>query len=378
MKKILEAIGITILKFFANFIYLFLKCMPTKNRIVMISRQSNNITLDFSLLRDKINELYNNVELKILCHKLEEGIKNKIKYCFYILKIMYYLATSKVCVLDGYCIPASILKHKKKLKIIQIWHASGAIKKFGYQILDKKEGSNSEIAKLMCMHKNYNYIIAPSKITGEIFAEAFNTPIEKVVQLGLPRLEYIVNKKYDLTEQIYKEYPKLKSKENILYIPTFRKDNKINLVEELLKAEIDKEKYNLIISLHPLDDTIVPEEYLIDKKYSSFDLIKIADYIITDYSALSIEASLLEKPVFLYVPDYEEYVKNRGLNISFDKELKTFTSKKISDIMTKIEKKDYDMKELIAYKNKYINVDSSTSISDLSRYLLKIVGSNNL
>ena len=48
---------------------------------------------------------------------------------------MYYLATSKVCVLDGYCIPASILKHKKKLKIIQIWHASGAIKKFGYQIL---------------------------------------------------------------------------------------------------------------------------------------------------------------------------------------------------------------------------------------------------
>ena len=57
MKKILEAIGITILKFFANFIYLFLKCMPTKNRIVMISRQSNNITLDFSLLRDKINEL---------------------------------------------------------------------------------------------------------------------------------------------------------------------------------------------------------------------------------------------------------------------------------------------------------------------------------
>lgn len=372
MKKLLEAIGITILKIFANLIYLFLKCIPTKNRIVMISRQSNDITLDFRLLRDKVNELDSNLELKILCHKLDEGIKNKIKYCFYILKIMYYLATSRVCVLDGYCIPVSILKHKKTLKIIQIWHASGAIKKFGYQILDKKEGSNSEIAKLMCMHKNYNYVIAPSKITGEIFAEAFNIPIEKVVQLGLPRLEYIVNKKYDLTEQIYKEYPKLKDKKNILYIPTFRKDNKINLAEELLNTKIDRERYNIIISLHPLDNTSVPKEYLIDKKYSSFDLIKIADYIITDYSALSIEASLLEKPVFLYVPDYEEYVKNRGLNISFDKELKTFTSKKISDIMTKIEKKDYDMQEVIAYKNKYINVNTITTTENLAKFILQI------
>ena len=162
----------------------------------------------------------------------------------------------------------------------------------------------------------------------------------------------------------------MKNKKNILYIPTFRKNQNTNL-EEILKYKIDKQKYNLIISLHPLDSTKVPDEYLVNKKFSSFDLIKIADYIITDYSALSIEASVLEKPIFIYLYDYDNYKENRGLNIYLNEELKTFTTTKFSDIMTKIEEKNYDIKELIDYKNKYIEINPESSIEDLGNFLLK-------
>ena len=376
MKNIILTIGITILKFFANLIYCILKIFPTKNKIVMITRQSNTPTLDFRLLKEEIENTDNSIMIETLCNKIESkalyraGILYKIKYILYILKIMYNLATSKVCIVDGYCIPVCILKHKKKLKIIQIWHASGAVKKFGYQILDKEAGSNSRIAELMCMHKNYDYIIAPSEATKKYFSEAFNTPEDKIVKLGLPRLEYISESKYSKSEEIFKKYPKLKEKKNILYIPTFRKNNDFNAVEKILEHKIDENKYNLIISLHPLDTTPVPEKYLVDKKYSSYDLIKIADYIITDYSALSIEASVLNKPIFIFLPDIKEYKEETGLNINLKEELSTFTCENFDEIIDKIEKKEYNTKEIEKYREKYIEINENKTTENLASFIL--------
>ena len=375
MKKIIIVLG----KAFLNFIYFFIKLFPTKNQIVYTSMQSNNISLDFELLKNKITKHDDSIKQIFLCKKMKSGLKKKSDYVVYVFsmvgyvfKAMYYLATSKVCITESYCVPVSILKHKKNLKIIQVWHASGAVKKFGYQILDKEEGKSSEIAKLMCMHKNYNYAIAPSKVTKEIFSEAFNMEKEKIVKLGLPRLEYISNTKYDKSSEIYNSYPELKEKKIILYVPTFRKDKNIDL-SEIFNYQYDTTKYKIIIKLHPLDDTQIPSEYTFDNKYTSYDLIKIADYIITDYSILSIEASILDKPIFLYLYDIEDYDKNRGLNIDLRNELKTFTSKNFSDIMKKIKSKDYDMNEIEKYKDKYIEVNPKNTTAKLADFVLKLM-----
>ena len=375
MKKIIIVLG----KAFLNFIYFFIKLFPTKNQIIYTSMQSNNISLDFELLRNKITKHDNSIKQIFLCKKMKSGLKKKSDYVVYVFsmvgyvfKAMYYLATSKVCITESYCVPVSILKHKKNLKIVQVWHASGAVKKFGYQILDKEEGKSSEIANLMCMHKNYNYAIAPSKVTKEIFSEAFNMEKEKIVKLGLPRLEYISNTKYDKSSEIYNSYPELKEKKIILYVPTFRKDKSIDL-SEIFNYQYDKTKYKIIIKLHPLDDTQIPSEYTFDNKYTSYDLIKIADYIITDYSTLSIEASVLNKPIFLYLYDMENYNQSRGLNIDLCNELKTFTSKNFSDIMNKIKNHDYNMNEIEKYKNKYIEVNPKNTTAKLADFVLKLM-----
>ena len=335
MKDIMIAISLTVGKFILNMIYLIIKLFPTKNRITFLSRQSNNKTLDFELLEKELIKINPNIDIVILCKKIEKGLKAKICYVGYLLKSMYYIATSKVCIIDGYCIPVSILKHKKDLKVIQIWHASGAIKKFGYQILGKEEGSNLKIAKLMCMHKNYSYVLAPSNITKKIYSEAFNVKEEKIIIMGMPRLDYIQENNEKLKKEFYEQYPNLKDKKKILYIPTFRKGSSINL-EEVTSSKLNEEIYHLIIRLHPLDKTHVDEKYLIDKKYNIYDLLKICDYIITDYSATLIEASLLEKPIFLYLYDYENYNNVRGLNINIKEELSTFTSNNFNNIIDKI------------------------------------------
>ena len=114
----------------------------------------------------------------------------------------------------------------------------------------------------------------------------------------------------------------------------------------------------------------MPEKYLVDSQYSTFDLIKIADYIITDYSALSIEASILEKPIFLLMKDLDNYEKSRGLNINLKEELPSFICENFVEIMDKIEKKEYNIKELIYYQKKYIEIDCKNAIENLVDFII--------
>lgn len=366
-------IGIHIGKGFLNIIYFFIKMLPSKNKVIMLSRQSDYSNIDFDYIKEEILRRNSGVEVKILCKILRKSPKERLKYCMYIFRCMYHIATSKVCILDGYSIPISLLKHKKGLTIIQIWHASGAIKKFGYQSLNKKEGRGIEVAKLMKMHKNYDYVIAPSKATAKFYEEAFEIDNSKIVINGLPRLDYILgNKQADKKiSDFYKDYPKYKNKKNILYVPTFRKDSADSTIIKKLIRSINFSKYNLIVKLHPLDKTKSIFKYTVNKKYNTYDLLKIADYIITDYSAVAFEASILNKPLYFYVYDINDYKRARGLNVDLFKEMTNCTNSNIKEIIKSIESNEYDYEELEKFKNKYMGNEYYNNTKKLVDFIFK-------
>ena len=62
MKIIIDKIILRILKIGLNIVYFFMKIFPTKNRVVMISRQSNAITIDFQLLKDELSKVRDNYD----------------------------------------------------------------------------------------------------------------------------------------------------------------------------------------------------------------------------------------------------------------------------------------------------------------------------
>lgn len=321
------------------------------------------MSIDFKLLVSKLQEM-SDVEIVVLTKKIGKGIMGKFKYALHIFKQMYHIATSKVVVIDTYIIPVSVLKHKKSLKIIQIWHALGAIKKFGYQVLGMKEGSSKTVANAMRMHANYDYVTCASSVTAKFFSEAFNTDYSKIKVCGMPRVDYILS--MGRNEEILLQNSNYAGKKTILYIPTFRKKETVYIQD--LVDKIDSKKYNLIIKLHPLDNTKMDEKYIAKGNFSTYDLMKFADYIITDYSATAIEASLLNKPLFLYVYDWDKYNEIRGLNVKLLEELKTATSKNIQDILDIIENNSYDYKSLEVFKNKYIetsNINNTESVLNL-------------
>lgn len=368
IKKILINIAVIIL----NLLYLPFKCLKTKNKITYISRQSNKPSIDFILLKEMMEKKYNSLTQVMLTKKIEKGLIEKLKYAINTFAQMYHIATSKVVIVDTYVIPVSILKHKKDLKIIQIWHALGAIKKFGYQVIGKKEGSSEVVANSMKMHKNYDVITCASIVTAKFYSEAFNTDINKIKILGMPRVDYILN--VNKNNEIILQNPSYEGKKTILYIPTFRKNATVNLSE--LLNNVDVEKYNLIIKLHPLDNTEVPQEYLVNGEFSTYDLMKFADYIITDYSATAIEASLLQKPLFLYVYDIDEYNESRGLNVKLTEELSSSTYKDVKDILEIIKNDTYDYESLKKFRDKYIETYNQNNTENICKLVIKYLKEN--
>lgn len=358
-----------------NIFYVFFKILPTRNKIVFISRQSNNIGIDFQLLGEKLEEKY---KVVYLCRKIEGGahskLKTKISYGFYMFAQMYHLATSKVCIIDSYCPAVSILHHKKSLTIVQIWHSIGNMKKFGYRILGLYEGSNYKIAKTMKMHKNYTYAYVASKAYRKDLSLGFNIPEERFKIFTLPRIDLLNDKKYEksIKEKIYKKYPILKEKENIVYAPTFRKDeSEFNKKLDELTNYIDFDKYNFIVKLHPLSKVIIKnKKVIIDNDFSTFDILFVTDKLISDYSCIIYEAGVRNIPVYFYKYDIEKYINERGLAIDYS-ELPGFQEKEAEDLVKDLEKK-YNMKYYKKFIKKYVtNTKKCTEkiVKDIEKYM---------
>ncbi|MDD6878701.1 MAG: CDP-glycerol glycerophosphotransferase family protein [bacterium] len=367
MKMLFIKFGILYFKF----IWLFFKPLRVKNRVTFISRQSNIKSQDIVLLERGLKQ--KGIETVALCKKLEFNICSELKYFFHMFVQMYYLATSKVIVLDGYCILACLLKKKKNTIIIQMWHAMGAFKKFGYSVIGQGEGASIELSKVMKMHNNYDYIFTSSKYTKKYFSEAFNADIEKLVVMPLPRVDLLTSSTYkaSIRKKIYKKYPKLNKKKNIVYAPTFRKNEEsLSCIQELINC-IDYTKYNLVIKLHPLSNlNIIDNRVIIDKNFSTADMMMIADYIITDYSAIVFEAAILNKPIYFYCYDYKEYYNKRNFYLDYKRDMPGIISENPKKIIESINKNIFDERKLYEFKRKYIEIESGKSTFNIVNFIL--------
>lgn len=360
-------VGICLLNLFYAIIKFFTK---QRKKILFLSRQTDRPSIDFRMLIGEINNEYEDFDVVVITKRVEKNIKSVLtKNVFLIFRQMYHLATCSVCVVDGYNISVSVLKHRKSMKVVQIWHSLAAIKKFGYQTLDTNK--KRKIAKVMRMHKNYDYIICGSNSMIKHFQKAFCYDRFKFYPLGLPRIDYLLSHEKINSDKIYKKYPKLKNKKIIIYAPTFRSDNNYRFNE--LIDSIDLDRYVLIIKKHPnIKEKLVERKnvYTMDK-FSTLQLLSIVDYVITDYSAFSIETAILEKPLYLYTYDYKEYVGDTGLNIDLYKELSGYVFDDAASLFEKLDKEKYDMEVVKKFKDKYVCNCNGDVTRNLARFIVE-------
>ncbi len=367
---------ISLFKWHLQIVYFFIKLFTKvdNKKILFLSRQSNEPSIDFELMRDDLHKRYPDYELTILTKRMNR--RNFIAYYFHLYKQMTSIAKSKVVLADDYIIPISILKHKKETTIIEICHGISNIKQFGYQTLKKESGRGEKMAKLMKMHRGYDYLISTSAETSKFYAKAFDMPLSKIVNIGNPKIDYILGLgKYK--DKVYKKYPKLKDKPTILYVSTFRTYDD-DFLEQFVKAA-PTDKFNIIINIHPtaydyhpdIDKYITNDEIYRCRDFSTQELLSVADICITDYSSFIFECAILEKPTYLFISDYKKYIKNNGLNVDVKKELGKYAFEDAKKMFKEISKNKYDYSVIKQLKDKYVSNCDGKATQTLVDFLIE-------
>ena len=96
MKNFFLSIILYISKIGLKIIYFFIKLFTkTRKKVTLLSRQSDNINIDFELIKDEFEKINKsekdnlnktNLEIKVLCKKIPNSLLGKISYCFYMIK----------------------------------------------------------------------------------------------------------------------------------------------------------------------------------------------------------------------------------------------------------------------------------------------------
>lgn len=358
-----------------SLIYFFLKLFPIKSgKILFCSRQSDSEPLDFLLIKNEIGKRCENAEFVTICSRTEHNATKMIKFAAQVLKSMYHLATSSVCIVDSYWPTVSVLKHKKDLKVIQIWHSIGKMKKSGFQALDKKSGRNGSYARALKMHNNYDYLIGGSPVWNKYYCEAFNISEEKILNYGLPRIDYLLDTQQRNKDRFLKEFPQWKDKKIVLYAPTFRR----NMKSEWSRIA-DAQKYDdivIIVKNHPgqaIDKEEARGNIAFIDDWETIDLIAACDYMITDYSSIALEAAVLRKKTFYWVYDYDEYMENSGININLKKEMSGNVFENIDDLMYCVKNDKYNSELQEWYIKKYLPAELGKSTEKIATLTLDLI-----
>lgn len=349
-------IAVILLRWVMNFIYFFLKLCPTdKNKVLFLSRQSNTVTEDIDFLSRRLVELKPETNIVIITKRADKDFASMLEYAFVTLKSMYHLATASVCVLDSYWPAVSVLHHKKQLAVIQMWHAMGKIKKSGYQSLGKKFGRSDMIAREMRMHRNYDVVIAGGRAFNPFYCASFDIDPDILYNVGLPRMDKLREGQEEARRQFYETYPQLKGKKIILYAPTFRKGQALD-PKELVRAFRFDGSCVLIIKRHPnqllVVDNLAPA--LTCPGMPTSTVLSVCDCVITDYSAITIEAALLGKPVYFYLFDYEDYLDHNGLNVKLFDEFPDCVFRDPEKLVAAIDKGEYDTDNYRRFCRRYL------------------------
>lgn len=230
-------------------------------------------------------------------------------------------------------IPMAARKRLGQIYIQTKHWPSITLKKFYW---DTEDYLNIPSVKKLYAHNNeaIDYILVGSRFDEDSCRSGFNFSGE-CVYVGSPRTDILFEN--GVKEKVRSFLGIEADKHILLYCPTFRAVQIGKPVGRMKYVDLDfkglvsilEEKFGgewmILLRIHP-NVAIESSKYqefscVRDVSYycDSQELVAVSDIVITDYSSMMFEPAFVEKPVFLYAPDKEEYIgKEKELLIEYD------------------------------------------------------------
>lgn len=256
---------------------------------------------------------------------------------------------------------------------LQCWHGT-PLKRLGFDI--EVAGDNSIHTKEgLCKHykidaMKYTYMVSPSAFCTEKFRSAFALKDvgreDIIIEEGYPRNDFLVNYKQEDVDRVKKELGIPEDKKVILYAPTWRDNQHVSGTGYVFESPIDFDNLKKELG----DEYVIlfrPHYFIANafdfSKYEGWvynaadypdinDLYIISDILITDYSSVFFDYSILRRPILFYMYDLKYYQDTvRGFYISLD-ELPGPIVEEEQDLVDKL-KTVKDWTKGKEYKDKY-------------------------
>ena len=316
-------------------------------------------------------ELQKGGKLKLVCCFIGEGRLPRREQWKNNGRFIKEMATAKYVFLNDSSRQVSCVPLRQETKVVQLWHACGAFKKFGYSTTEKIFGGSKDELEKYPYHKNFSYVTVSSPEVIWAYAQAFHMEDQKdhIVATGISRTDLFFDeeKKKEAYDKVHREVPITNGKKIILYAPTFRgrvahaaSPDEMDLWK-MKKALGDQ--YVMLMKHHPF----VKERPVILKEVQDFamdvtdrltieELLMVSDICISDYSSLIFEYSLFERPMIFYAYDQADYDDWRGFYYDYHEMTPgpvVTTDDEIIDYITNVEDQ-FDRQQVADFRYKFM------------------------
>jgi CDP-ribitol ribitolphosphotransferase len=365
--------------------YWLTKRLPIQSKkVVFATYRSHRLVDNFRAVYDELERRDLGYEYVFLLKRFPQSLVGQIQYVFHMMRATYELATARYFIIDDYYYPVYVSSLRKGTEVIQLWHACGAFKKFGYSVLDKSYSPDDDYLKMVQIHRNYSKVYVSGEACVAPYADAFGMTQERIYPLGVPRTYQLLNtvRQARVREKLYDRYPEWRKKRIILLAPTFRGNGQTTAHYD---QELDFEKFRrelgpdtvLLLRMHPffLNPPIVPDAYsdqIINMTdYPDInDLMQIADILITDYSSVIFEFALLQKPMIFLVNDLQSYKAERDFYFPYESFVPGPIVSTFEDVIAWIKRGQFDTQKIETFANQFFTYQDGEATKRIVDHLL--------
>ncbi|HEX3264130.1 MAG TPA: CDP-glycerol glycerophosphotransferase family protein [Candidatus Limnocylindrales bacterium] len=300
-------------------------------RVVLATSHARAIGGNLAALRAELATRSPRVPVATIAFQPSSSLRGLATAALASIRAGYHLASARAFVVDDYFLPMYVVRPRAGTTCIQVWHASGAFKKFGYSVLDKGFGQTEAEVAQVPIHTNYDYCLVSSMRFAPAYAEAFNEPLDRFhANTGIPRTDQLFGERRDAAEAAVRAaYPAIAGKRSVLYAPTFRGESALVASQPVeldlheLRASLGDD-HVILLRQHPFvrrSTALGPdlEGFVIDVSDHPdiHELMLVSDVLVSDYSSAIYEYSLLGRPMAFFAPDLEAYEGERGFYFDY-------------------------------------------------------------
>jgi CDP-ribitol ribitolphosphotransferase len=300
--------------------------LPIQPRVVLATARLARLEGNLAFLHAEIRRARPDRRVVTLLEPYSYGFLGKLAYLARLIRGTFLLRTSALFIVDNAYLPIHVAPHRPGTTVVQVWHAVGALKRFGADTAGGLRGPERSF-----LHRHYDYVVCAGEASRAPWAAALRTPVEHVLPLGVARTDFFFDEAAlaAARERVLARYPRLREGRVVLYAPTFRGRGRHKRAAPAFDAVALRAALAggdvLALKSHPnLDPAHVSTagfDVVIDAAYEINEVFAATDVLVTDYSSSIFEWALLRRPLVLLTADLDAYERDPGLYLDARTEL---------------------------------------------------------